>query len=41
LRPALSAVIRRVRDPLGLTTCLEDWILDEVEIRADLDHGRD
>lgn len=37
----LTAVRRWVRDPLGIAADLEDWSLDEEDIRADLEYGRD
>jgi hypothetical protein len=38
---ALAAVRRRLHDPLGITADMVDWTLDEEEIRADLEYGRD
>ncbi len=37
---ALSTLVSWIRDPLGIEA-LEGWSLDEEEIRADLDYGRD
>ena len=37
----LAGVFRWARDPLGLGDGQADWSLDETEIRADLEHGRD
>jgi len=37
----LTAVRSWVHDPLGIAADFEDWNLDEEEVRADLDYGRD
>ena len=37
----LTAVRSWVHDPLGIAADFEDWNLDEEEVRADLEYGRD
>jgi len=37
----LTAILNRYRDPLGIASDLKGLSLDEIEILADLDHGRD
>lgn len=37
----VSALFHSVRDPLGISAGLEGWSLDEADIRADLEYGRD
>jgi hypothetical protein len=37
----LSLLLVRVRNPLGTAARLDGWNLDEEEIYADLEYGRD
>lgn len=37
----LSVLLVRVRNPIAITARLDGWTLDEEEIYADLEHGRD
>ncbi len=37
----LATVVNWVRDPLGMGPEVEGWIIEEEEILADLEHGRD
>lgn len=37
----LTALLERLRDPLGVAAALDGWQLDEKDIRADLEYGWD
>ena len=37
----LTAILEWIRDPAGVGAELGTWTLDDEEVRADLEHGRD